>query len=73
MAGSDTITKDTAKFAGIKVPQELDKNNFIFLYLNTFLADMLMGLPGLLQSAFLKDIISSNYDSPVSWLAMNVN
>lgn len=73
MAGSDTITKDTAKFAGIEVPPELTKNNFLFLFLNTFFAGMLMSLPGLLQPAFLKDIINSNqnFAGSINGLLMN--
>ena len=73
MAGSDTITKDSATFAGMEVPPELTKNNFFFLFLNTLFAGMLMSLPGLLRSAFLKDSINRNYDWSVNWLTMNVN
>ena len=73
MAGSDTITKDSAKFAGIEVPPELTKNNFFFLFLNTFFGGMLMSLPGLLQLAFLKDIINSNWNfaGSINSLLMN--
>lgn len=73
MAGNDTISKDAAKFAGIELPPQLTKNSFTFLYLNTFLTGMLMSVPGLLQSAFLKDSISSNHARSVNWLAMNIN
>ena len=57
MADNDITTNDAPKFAGIEVPPELTKNNFFFLFLNTFFAGMLMSVPGLLQPAFLKDII----------------
>ena len=73
MAGSSTTTKAAAKFAGIEIPPQLTKNNFTFLYLNTFLAGMLMSVLGLLQSAFLKDSIHSNHVRSVNWLPMNVN
>ena len=73
MAGSETITKDTAKVAEIAVPPELIKNNVIFLFLNTFCAGMLMSLPGLLQPAFLKDSINSNWNfaGSINSLLMN--
>ena len=57
MADNDITTNDAPKFAGIEVPPELTKNNFFFLFLNTFFAGMLMSVLGLLQPAFLKDII----------------
>ena len=65
MVDSDTMIKDPAKFAGIAIPPELTKNNFFFLYLNTFFAGMLMSVLGLLQPAFLKDIIKISFFSIV--------
>ena len=73
MAGSSTTTKAAAQFAGTEISPQLTKNNFTFLYVNTFLAGMLMSVLGLLQLAFLKDIIHSNHFPSVNWLAMNVN
>ena len=72
MAGCSSTIKAAAKFAVVEIPPQLTKSTF--LYLNTFVAGMLMSVLGLLQSAFLKDIIhSSNYFPSVNWLAMNVN
>jgi MFS family permease len=45
------------RFAGIDLPSDLTRANFIFLYLNTVLAGILLSIPGLIQPAFLKDII----------------
>ena len=61
MADSASTTKAVAKFAGIEIPPELARNNFFFLYLNPFFAGMLMSVLGLLQPAFLKDIIKISF------------
>ena len=45
------------KFAGIEVPSDLTRTNFLFLYLNTLLTGILMAVPAIIQPAFLKDII----------------
>ena len=65
MADSASTTKAVAKFAGIEIPPELARNNFFFLYLNPFFAGMLMSVLGLLQPAFLKDIIKISFFSIV--------
>ena len=71
---SDT-TKDTIKFAGIEVPPELTKSNFFFLFFNTFLIGLLMAVFGILQPAFLKDVIKINQDfaGSINGLLMNLN
>ena len=73
MVDNDTMIKDPAKIAGIEIPPELTKNNFFFLYINTFLAGMLMSVLGLRQPAFLKDIIKINQDfvGSINGLLMN--
>jgi len=75
MADNDITTNDAPKFAGIEVPPELTKNNFFFLFLNTFFAGMLMSVLGLLQPAFLKDIIqiNQNFAGSINGLLMNLN
>jgi len=75
MAGCSTTIKAAAEFAVLEIPPQLTKNNFTFLYLNTFLASMLMSVLGLLHPAFLKDIIKINQDfaRSVNWLPMNLN
>jgi len=45
------------RFAGIDMPPELKTNNFFFLYLNTLLIGILITIPGIIQPAFLKDIL----------------
>jgi MFS family permease len=50
------------KFAGIEVPSDLTRTNFLFLYLNTLLAGILMAVPAIIQPAFLKDIIGVSPD-----------
>jgi MFS family permease len=49
--------KPIKKFAGIEVPPDLTRSNFLFLYLNTLLSGILMAVPAIIQPAFLKDII----------------
>lgn len=46
------------RFAGIDVAPGLSRSNFVVLYLNTLLISILVGLPGILQPVFLKDIIN---------------
>ncbi len=45
------------RFAGIDLPPDLKRRNFFFLYLNTLLIGILITIPGIIQPAFLKDII----------------
>ncbi|MBW2184457.1 MAG: MFS transporter [Deltaproteobacteria bacterium] len=45
------------RFAGIEVAPDLRRRNFLFLYLNTILIGILLTVPGIIQPAFLKDII----------------
>jgi MFS family permease len=75
MADNSETTKSTVKFAGIEVPPELTKSNFFFLFFNTFLGGMLMSFFGILQPAFLKDIIKINQDfaGSINALLMNLN
>jgi len=75
MADHSETTKSAIKFAGIEVPPELTKNNFFFLFFNTFLIGMLMSVFGILQPAFLKDIIKIDQDfaGSINGLLMNLN
>jgi MFS family permease len=50
------------RFLGIDVPPGLKRINFFFLYLNTFLVGILLSIPGIIQPAFLKDIINVSDD-----------
>jgi len=50
------------RFAGIEVAPDLRKSNFFFLYLNTLLIGILLVIPGIMQPAFLKDIIKVSGD-----------
>lgn len=50
-------TTQIKKFAGIEVPPDLTRKNFLFLYLNTLIMGMLMVMPAILQPAFLQDIV----------------
>ncbi len=45
------------RFAGIHVPSDLNKSNFVSLFLATFLVSCMMAVPAVLQPAYLKDII----------------
>jgi len=45
------------RFAGIEVAPGLRRRNFLFLYFNTLLIGILLTVPGIIQPAFLKDII----------------
>ena len=49
-------------FAGIEIPLDLRRSNFFFLYLNTLLIGILLVIPGIMQPAFLKDIIKVSGD-----------
>jgi len=75
MVEKSETTKSAPKFAGIEVPPELNKNNFFFLFFNTFLAGLLMAVFGILQPAFLKDVIKINQDfaGSINGLLMNLN
>jgi MFS family permease len=75
MVKDDDATKSVAKFAGIEIPPELSKSNFFFLFFNTFLIGLLMAVFGILQPAFLKDIIKINQDfaGSINGLLMNLN
>jgi MFS family permease len=75
MDNSSETTKSAARFAGIEVPPELNKGNFFFLFFNTFLAGLLMSVFGILQPAFLKDVIKINQDfaGSINGLLMNLN
>ncbi len=75
MVKDDEATKSVATFAGIEVPPELTKSNFFFLFFNTFLAGLLMAVFGILQPAFLKDVIKINQDfaGSINGLLMNLN
>jgi MFS family permease len=46
------------RFAGIEVPPDLNRKNFVFLYLSTFLIGILLTIPGIIQPVFLKEIIN---------------
>jgi len=75
MVDNSETTKSAIKFAGIEVPPELTKSNFFFLFFNTFLIGLLMSVFGILQPAFLKDIIKINQDfaGSINGLLMNLN
>jgi len=75
MVKGDETTKSVATFAGIEVPPELTKSNFFFLFFNTFLIGLLMAVFGILQPAFLKDVIKINQDfaGSINGLLMNLN
>ena len=75
MTENNESTKNALKFAGIEVPPELTKGNFFFLFFNTFLAGLLMSVLGILQPAFLKDIIkvSPDFFGSINGLLMNIN
>jgi MFS family permease len=75
MAEDSENTKSVAKFAGIEIPPELTKSNFFFLFFNTFIIGLLMSVFGILQPAFLKDIIKINQDftGSINGLLMNLN
>jgi MFS family permease len=75
MVKKSETTGRVAKFAGIEVPPGLNKNNFFFLFFNTFLAGLLMSVFGILQPAFLKDVININQDfaGSINGLLMNLN
>jgi len=75
MVKDDETTKSVATFAGIEVPPELTKSNFFFLFFNTFLIGLLMAVFGILQPAFLKDVIKINQDfaGSINGLLMNLN
>lgn len=51
-----------SKFIGIEVPPELNRGNFFFLYLNTFLVGMFMSVPAIVQPAYLSEVIRINQD-----------
>ena len=46
------------KFAGMEVPPELSKTNFLFLFVNTIFAGVFMTVPAVVQPAFLKDVVN---------------
>jgi len=75
MVKNNETTKSTVKFAGIEVPPELTKGNFFFLFFNTFLVGILTTVLGILQPAFLKDIIkvSPDYFGSINGMLMNIN
>ena len=75
MVTKSETTKSAPKFAGIAVPPELNKRNFFFLFFNTFVAGLLMSVFGILQPAFLKDVIKINQDfaGSINGLLMNLN
>ena len=75
MVEKSETTKSVAKFAGIEIPPELTKGNFFFLFFNTFLIGLLMSVFGILQPAFLKDVIKINQDfaGSINGLLMNLN
>jgi len=50
------------RFAGIELAPDLRRSNFFFLYLNTLLIGILLVIPGIMQPAFLKDIIKVSGD-----------
>ncbi len=45
------------KFAGIVLPEEVTKRNFLFLFVNTFIMGMFMTVPAVIQPAFMSDIV----------------
>jgi len=71
----DKAKRDEVRFAGIEVPPGLTRNNFFFLFFNTFLIGMLMSVLSILQPPFLKDIININQDfaGSINALLMNLN
>jgi len=75
MVENNETNKSTVKFAGIEVPPELTKGNFFFLFFNTFLVGILTTVLGILQPAFLKDIIkvSPDYFGSINGMLMNIN
>jgi DHA1 family tetracycline resistance protein-like MFS transporter len=62
MHKNNALNKPVKKFAGIQVPPDLTRSNFLFLYLNTLLTGILMAVPAIIQPAFLKDIIKVSPD-----------
>jgi len=62
MHKGSSANKTVKKFAGIEVPPDLRRRDFLFLYLNTLLTGILMAIPAIIQPAFLKDIIKVSPD-----------
>jgi MFS family permease len=62
MRTDNADNKTIKKFAGIEVPPDLTRTNFLILYLNTLLTGILMAVPAIIQPAFLKDIIGVSPD-----------
>jgi NNP family nitrate/nitrite transporter-like MFS transporter len=58
MEGQQKLTVSGSRFAGIPVPPDLKKSHFFNLYLASFFIACLMGMPAILQPAFLKEIIN---------------
>lgn len=50
------------RFAGIAIPPDLSRSNFLFLYLNILLIGILLAIPAIMQPAFLKDILNVSDD-----------
>lgn len=57
MTQNSTSGEKPNRFAGIGVKPGLTKVNYFFLFFNTFILGMFMGLPAVVQPAFMKDII----------------
>jgi len=75
MATNGESKPKAAKFAGMEVPPDLTKGNFFFLYFNTLIAGMLMGMPAIVQPAFLNDIvkIDQQFAGSINGLLQNMS
>ncbi len=58
MEEQQKVTGSGNRFAGIPVPPDLKKSHFYNLYIASFFIACLMGVPAILQPAFLKEIIN---------------
>jgi len=58
MSKEDTPVDTVSKFAGIEIPPELSKSNFLFLFFCTMLGGIYLNVSVIVQPAFLVDIIN---------------
>jgi MFS family permease len=75
MADTHQEASAVNKFAGIEVPPELNKMNFFFLYVLTFVIGMFMSVPAVIQPAFLKEIIAidQNFSGSINSFLQNMS
>jgi MFS family permease len=62
MEGRKNASPAARKFVGIEIPPDLGRRHFAFLYFNTFLIALLMGVPAIVQPALLKDVVKVSLD-----------